>query len=733
MWFHILLTTLIVVVTSRTHVDAYVEALAANIDTGLSHFQPMVAILCGHGKVHNQYLDENKRWISDPDPKAMCTKDKLEILEYCRKVYPKKDVRNIVESSRYYKINNWCKLGQKKCKAKHWVKSLRCLEGPFQSDALLVPEHCLFDHIHNSSICQSSDHWNKTGTESCDKRNMKLQSFAMLLPCGVGIFSGVEFVCCPSSATISSNNVHKIPHPNLSSAFDKQNMIDDSKRKEKETKNVKDDADDDDSDEDEDDDDYYDDDYDEDDTPSSSSSTTTTSTTTTTTERPLDSYLSHFDSQREHDTFKSAQKSLEETHRDKITKVMKEWSELEEHYQEMRLKDPKGAESFKKKMTTRFQKTVEALEEEGSAERRQLISMHQQRVMTIINLRKKAAMDCYTQSLDQTPPKAKRIEKCLEKLLRALEKDRTHTLHHYRHLLNSNTRQALREKDAMLDHLDNLIRMGNQSIQMLDRAPPVADRIRKRMVAFWHNLRGISISEIISKEAEQAILERYEEEVAQKQEERERQRMLEEERKQELKDLEDEKKRVEANQKDGKLEKEFDPESMEDEHAVTSDSEELDQNNGKSGGGAILAPTATPSVVTSSHSQSLYLQHEDDENNEVDHDVLPTPKIAHIQNQVFHHNEASYSVRREPYHLKTKWNGSVYVTLAFAGIALLTATIVGVILLRKHTQRSPHSQGFVEVDQAVTPEERHVANMQINGYENPTYKFFEATTSTSNA
>lgn len=56
------------------------------MDTGLSHFQPMVAILCGHGKYQNQYLDENKKWISDPDPKALCTKDKLEILEYCRKV-----------------------------------------------------------------------------------------------------------------------------------------------------------------------------------------------------------------------------------------------------------------------------------------------------------------------------------------------------------------------------------------------------------------------------------------------------------------------------------------------------------------------------------------------------------------------------------------------------------------------------------------------------------------------
>lgn len=30
-----------------------------------------------------------------------------------------------------------------------------------------------------------------------------------------------------------------------------------------------------------------------------------------------------------------------------------------------------------------------------------------------------------------------------------------------------------------------------------------------------------------------------------------------------------------------------------------------------------------------------------------------------------------------------------------------------------------------QVDAAVTPEERHLSKMQQNGYENPTYKFFE--------
>ena len=61
---------------------------------------------------------------------------------------------------------------------------------------------------------------------------------------------------------------------------------------------------------------------------------------------------------------------------------MKDWSDLEEKYQGMREKDPSAAEDFKKKMTERFQKTVQALEEESQAEKRQIQAMHQQRVIS---------------------------------------------------------------------------------------------------------------------------------------------------------------------------------------------------------------------------------------------------------------------------------------------------------------------------------------------------------------
>ncbi|XP_023234248.1 amyloid-beta-like protein [Centruroides sculpturatus] len=148
----------------------------------------------------------------------------------------------------------------------------------------------------------------------------------------------------------------------------------------------------------------------------------------------------------------------------------------------------------------------------------------------------------------------------------------------------------------------------------------------------------------------------------------------------------------------GKLPQPFDPETMEDEEIQDK--------------------------TTFSPLEKKLENTPDIEDNTLDQEEIPIPKVAHIQSQTAHHNEGAYSVRKESVE-KFRWNGSIYITLAFAGIALLTAMIVGIILLRRHAQRSPHGQGFVEVDQAATPEERHVANMQVNGYENPTYKYFE--------
>jgi amyloid beta A4 protein len=55
----------------------------------------------------------------------------------------------------------------------------------------------------------------------------------------------------------------------------------------------------------------------------------------------------------------------------------------------------------------------------------------------------------------------------------------------------------------------------------------------------------------------------------------------------------------------------------------------------------------------------------------------------------------------------------------------MTVMVLTIFALRRKNIASPEHQGFMEVDQSASPEDRHIANMQINGYENPTYKYFE--------
>lgn len=62
---------------------------------GTQHHEPMVAMICPEktgdklGKLyHNQYMSSDGKWTTDFDHKATCRQDKVEILEYCKKVTP---------------------------------------------------------------------------------------------------------------------------------------------------------------------------------------------------------------------------------------------------------------------------------------------------------------------------------------------------------------------------------------------------------------------------------------------------------------------------------------------------------------------------------------------------------------------------------------------------------------------------------------------------------------------
>ncbi|XP_055607742.1 amyloid-beta-like protein isoform X3 [Uranotaenia lowii] len=795
----------------------------SHVQAASPRWEPQISVLCEAGQTyHPQYLSEEGRWATDLSIKvsgSTCLRDKMELLDYCKKVYPGRDITNIVESSHYQKIGGWCRQGalnSAKCKgAQRWIKPFRCLEGPFQSDALLVPEGCLFDHIHNASRCWPFIRWNQTGAAACQDRNMQMRSFAMLLPCGISLFSGVEFVCCPKHFKAVPMKVKKTDLPVLPADPEVLPSLDDTEADNSEDDDDEDDIDDDD-DEDmmgdepiESDDDEYDseEDFDSDKEPDTGSavwdsfstpqslmgkdrkdsSYTTSSSystekmtdipTTPVTAIPTpDPYFTHFDPRYEHQNFKEAQQRLEESHREKVTRVMKDWSDLEEKYQDMRLADPKSAQTFKQRMTARFQTSVQALEEEGNSEKHQLAAMHQQRVLAHINQRKREAMTCYTQALTEQPPNSHRVEKCLQKLLRALHKDRAHALSHYRHLLGSGgtggLEAAASERPRTLERLVDIDRAVNQSMAMLKRYPELSAKLSQLMDDYIQALRSKDETPgsmlAMTEEAEATILDKYRMEIERKVSEKERQRLAEKQRKeqraQEREKIREEKLRLEAKKMEAAYKQQQQQLQKQQEQQQQQQAQQQQQQQQQQQTQPQQVQTQLPISEQPQTQKQIELETQKDTEatrdyteevtiaNSPQSTALPTvddeavqraveevaaavahqeaePKMQHVLAHDIGHGEPSYSVRREIYGSSGHDGKNVYFTLAFAGIALMAAVFVGVAVAKWKASRSPHAQGFVEVDQAVgqpiTPEERHVANMQINGYENPTYKYFE--------
>ncbi|XP_071529165.1 amyloid-beta-like protein isoform X2 [Panulirus ornatus] len=682
------------VLWASSYAAGYVESGMTAGEAG-PRFEPQVAMVCAaRSQYHAQYMTQTGRWITDTNSKVTCLNDKVDILRYCKQVYPDRDITNIVESSHYYKVPNFCRVGHAKCKASAWVKPYRCL-GSFQSDALLVPEGCLFDHIHNQSRCWEFDRWNTTADRACATRRMTLKSFAMLLPCGIDVFSGVEFVCCPKNYKGHGKaRPMEVEEPVALPQMD---------RRAHQAISV---------------------------TPTPKMATTTTSQEVGT----RDEYFSRFDPHEEHEAFRQAEQRLEERHREKVSKIMKEWSDLEERYQDLRAKDPHGAEEFKHRMTQRFQQTVEAVEAENEAERHQLTALHQQRIVAHINEMKREAMTCYTRALAEKQPNTHRVQKCLQKLLRALNKDRHHTVSHYKHLLNSDYEAADRERDSTLQHLSDLEHMVNQSLNMLARHPDLNAKIGRLMREYSAALRSKdSTPPELSTRAPKPLTSDVKSE---------EDHVPDDNSEDAGDDDDDVDEKDDVNDEDVDDDDDVSHDVADDEDDDDNDDEDYSDSGETYPEQAELSSMTQPSQNQEVESESVSQEPVELDTPTVDASMRvasPVPNastrpepvllhhadnvpVAHAQHHKISHPQASYRVTRESTGSESR---GVYFTLAFAGVALMMAMVVGIVVLRRRNSTNPHNQGFMEVDQAITPEERHVANMQVNGYENPTYKYFE--------
>ena len=82
-----------------------------------------------------------------------------------------------------------------------------CYVDDFESEALLVPQRCVFDHVHDNNQCERPTKWSETASTLCQGENRVLESWGMLVVCGTDRFRGVEFVCCPKGKGIQASRL----------------------------------------------------------------------------------------------------------------------------------------------------------------------------------------------------------------------------------------------------------------------------------------------------------------------------------------------------------------------------------------------------------------------------------------------------------------------------------------------------------------------------------------------
>ncbi|XP_062371330.1 amyloid-beta precursor protein isoform X6 [Cinclus cinclus] len=654
------------------------------------------------GKLNMHMNVQNGKWESDPSGTKTCIGTKEGILQYCQEVYPELQITNVVEANQPVTIQNWCKRGWKQCNGHpHIVVPYRCLVGEFVSDALLVPDKCKFLHQERMDVCETHLHWHTVAKESCSEKSMNLHDYGMLLPCGIDKFRGVEFVCCPLAE--ESDNIDSADaedddsdvwwggaDADYADGSDDKAVEEQGEEDEELTVVEDEDADDDDDDDDDDEIEETGEDYEEATERTTSIATTTTTTTesveevvrvpTTAASTPdaVDKYLETPGDENEHAHFQKAKERLEAKHRERMSQVMREWEEAERQAKNL----PKAD---KKAVIQHFQEKVESLEQEAANERQQLVETHMARVEAMLNDRRRIALENYITALQTVPPRPRHVFNMLKKYVRAEQKDRQHTLKHFEHVRMVDPKKAAQIRSQVMTHLRVIYERMNQSLSFLYNVPAVAEEIQDEVDELLQKEQNYSDDVLANMISEPRIS--YGNDAL-------------------MPSLTETKTTVELLPVDG----DFSLDDLQPWHPFGVDSVPANTENEVE---PVDARPAADRGLTTRPGSGLT--------------NVKTEEISEVKMDAEFRHDSGYEVHHQKLVFFAEDVGSnkgAIIGLMVGGVVIATVIVITLVMLKKKQYTSIH-HGVVEVDAAVTPEERHLSKMQQNGYENPTYKFFE--------
>uniref|UniRef100_A0A8C2FVJ0 Amyloid-beta A4 protein n=1 Tax=Cyprinus carpio TaxID=7962 RepID=A0A8C2FVJ0_CYPCA len=684
--------------------------------------EPQVAMFCGKLNMHINI--QSGKWEPDPTGTKSCISTKEGILQYCQEVYPDLQITNVVEANQPVSIQNWCKMGRHQCRSHtRIVVPYRCLVGEFVSDALLVPDKCKFLHQERMDMCESHLHWHTVAKESCGDRSMNLHDYGMLLPCGIDRFRGVEFVCCPMEEQKESDSEEQ-EEANSDvwwggAEAEYTDMTEDDEDINNEEEDVWDNDEDGDGEDDEDEEDD-DEDTDEQDTSEQTSNVAMTTTTTTTTESieevvravcwapprsgPCHAKISrwYFVAQTgrctpfmfggcggNRNNFESEEYCMAVCSSSVLPTMAPSPADAVDRY----LEAPGDMNEH-----TRFQKAKESLE-----------AKHREKMSEV--MREWEEAERQAKNLPRADKKT--IIQRFQEKVEALEKEaagerqqlvETH-MARVEALLNDRRRQAL---ESYLSALQSDQPRPRQVLNLLKKYIRAEQKDRQHTLKHFEHVR-----EVDPKKASQIrpfVMTHL--------------RVIEERMNQSLgylykvpqvaNEIQDQVGECEVlllalnlltyHLGNSKMRVSYGNDALMPD--LPDSTTPLDTLPPEQDGLGFIHPESFNQANTDNHGKHLHTE---------------------FRLDIEERHNAGYDVRDKRLMFLAEDMGSnkgAIIGLMVGGVVIATVIVITLVMLRKKQYTSIH-HGVIEVDAAVTPEERHLTKMQQNGYENPTYKFFE--------
>ncbi|CAD5121180.1 DgyrCDS9715 [Dimorphilus gyrociliatus] len=539
---------------------------------------------------------------------------------------------------------------------------------------------------------------------------MMFHDHAILLPCGLDAFNGVEFVCCPKAAKTD-----------LNTGEDKK-VTDGEKKK-----------------------DLYQV-YLEDDSPS--------------------------EFRNEHEYFMKAKHDLEKQQHKKIANMMRDWTNERQRVDS--LKKTRGQAEIDKltqEMTVKYQKIYTDLEKTYAEEKSTFLKKHEVRVERRLDEKKHEAMKAVLAVVDKKKVNYEEVRKSMAKFIRTEMKDQEHYINRWIHLQRTDKQAAEKvlklyldkiemsneridqTRSFAIDHLNTDdaeelklfceefikeyadVAEGRQWMLAATPQPTTEKPVEKEIIENVPDTDKKDDEDLDNNDDDDEYDDEDDEDFD-----------LDDEEDDDDDDDEDLDDDVKTNDDDfdGDDDDEFDYDDEDDDEddegdfkLVDGDADKkedapaerlngLDDGDDDEDDNDIFEDTREKDDEFGRDDDNVRMNEEDIGDKYVDNKEIEMDRIssAHVAKLSAHHPDRVVLGRD----VATTHNAWVICVVAFAGAAMLGIIVVAAVMKHKR-QMKRQRIARVEAESCVMDvEKRHLTTMQCNGYENPTYKYLETGT-----